>query len=87
MFGLSSQMRRSASSTPANIAEGCGRGGRELASFCRIACGSASELEYHLILAHDLQMIDLDTFDRLAAQVTEVKKMLSGFLDKLTADG
>ena len=54
--------------------------------FCRIAFGSASELEYHLILAHDLQMIELDTFDQLSSQVTEVKKMLSGFLDKLTAD-
>jgi four helix bundle protein len=87
MYGLTSQLRRSASSTPANIAEGCGRGGGELQRFCRIAFGSASELEYHLILAHDLQMIDLDTFDRLSTQVTEVKKMLSGFLDKLTADG
>jgi four helix bundle protein len=86
MFGLTSQARRSSSSIPANIAEGCGRGGAELQRFCRIAFGSASELEYHLILAHDLQMIELDTFDQLSSQVTEVKKMLSGFLDKLTAD-
>jgi four helix bundle protein len=86
MFGLTSQARRSSSSIPANIAEGCGRGGGELQRFCRIAFGSASELEYHLILAHDLQMIELDTFDQLSSQVTEVKKMLSGFLDKLTAD-
>ncbi|MEA2526941.1 MAG: hypothetical protein QOG89_2487 [Thermomicrobiales bacterium] len=87
MFGLTSQIRRSAASIPANIAEGCGRGGGELPRFCRIAFGSASELEYHLILAHDLEMIDLAVFDQLSAQVTEVKKMLSGFLDKLTAEG
>ncbi|MEA2582213.1 MAG: hypothetical protein QOF33_298 [Thermomicrobiales bacterium] len=87
MFGLTSQIRRSVASIPANIAEGCGRGGGELPRFCRIAFGSASELEYHLILAHDLEMIDLAVFDQLSAQVTEVKKMLSGFLDKLTAEG
>jgi four helix bundle protein len=87
MFGLTSQMRRSASSIPANIAEECGRGGGELPRFCRIAFGSASELEYHLILAHDLEMIVLATFEQLSGQVTEVKKMLSGFLDRLTAEG
>ena len=54
-FGLSSQMRRSASSIPTNIAEGCGRGtDPDFARFLRIALGSASELEYLLILATDL---------------------------------
>jgi len=54
LFGITSQIRRSASSVPANIAEGCGRAGGDLARFCAIAAGSASEMEYHLILAHDL---------------------------------
>jgi len=51
-YGLTAQIRRSAASVCANIAEGCGRGGRiEFARFLQIAFGSASELEYHLILA------------------------------------
>jgi four helix bundle protein len=68
---------------PANIAEGCGRGGGDLARFCRIAAGSASELEYHFILAHDLEFLDLPTFDRLASGVEEVERMLSSFIQTL----
>jgi len=59
MFGLISQMRRSASSIPTNLAEGCGRSGdAELARFAQISMGSASELEYQSLLVHDLGMID-----------------------------
>jgi four helix bundle protein len=55
LYGLTSQMRRSCASIPANIAEGCGRTGEaELARFLQIAMGSASELEYYLLLAYDL---------------------------------
>jgi four helix bundle protein len=47
LYGLTSQMRRCCASIPANIAEGCGRpGDAELARFCQIALGSASELQY-----------------------------------------
>ena len=54
LYGLTSQVRRSAVSIPANISEGCGRDSpAELLRFCRIAMGSASELEYELLLAHD----------------------------------
>jgi four helix bundle protein len=54
-LGLASQIRRCSSSIPANIAEGCGRlGNSELHRFLQIACGSASELEYHFLLARDL---------------------------------
>jgi four helix bundle protein len=56
-YGLSSQLRRAGSSIAANLAEGCGRNGdAELARFCSIAMGSASELEYHLLLGRDLQL-------------------------------
>ncbi|MEW6585952.1 MAG: four helix bundle protein [Nitrospirota bacterium] len=59
IYGLTSQIRRAASSIPANIAEGCGRHGDvELARFCQIAMGSASELEYHLLLARDLKLLN-----------------------------
>ena len=53
-YGLTSQIRRAASSIPSNIAEGCGRDGdAELSRFCIIARGSASELEYQILLARD----------------------------------
>ena len=55
-YGLTSQMRRAASSIPSNIAEGCGReGDAELSRFCTIARGSASELEYQILLSRDLK--------------------------------
>lgn len=58
LYGLTSQLRRCSSSTPANLAEGCGRDGdAEFARFCSIAMGSASELEYHLLLAKDRKLI------------------------------
>lgn len=86
-YGLTSQLRRSAASVAANLAEGCGRtGDAELARFCSIAMGSASELEYHLLLAHDLQLITDGDYATLAQQTSEVKRMLTGFLQKLTAD-
>jgi len=56
LYGLTSQLRRCSSSIPANLAEGCGTNGdAEFARFCSIAMGSASELEYHLLLAKDLE--------------------------------
>jgi len=60
-YGLTSQMRRAAASICANIAEGCGRGtARDFARFIQMALGSASELEYHLVLAADLGFISAD---------------------------
>ena len=87
-FGLTSQMRRSGAPIPANIAEGCGRSGdAELARFMQISMGSASELEYHVLLARDLGFLDADDFKQLADDVTEVKKMLAAFIGRLRADG
>jgi four helix bundle protein len=54
-FGLIAQMRRASVSIASNLAEGCGRGGdAELGRFATIAMGSASELEYQILLAKDL---------------------------------
>jgi four helix bundle protein len=88
LYGLTSQIRRSCSSIPANIAEGCGRNGdTELARFLGIAMGSASELEYHLLLAHDLNLLETTEYRELTREVTEVKRMLTSFIQKLKADG
>src|SRR5216683_2436075 len=86
-YGLVSQIRRSASSIPSNIAEGCGRDGdAELARFCTIARGSASELEYQLLLARDLLLIPASDHDKLALETEEVKRMLSALIQKLKAE-
>lgn len=85
--GLTSQMRRSSASIGANIAEGCcRRGDVELSRFLQIAMGSASELEYHLLLARDLQMLNAVDYQRLANETVAVKRMLSSFICKLKAD-
>ncbi|MDD5545002.1 MAG: four helix bundle protein [Acidobacteriia bacterium] len=81
LYGLISQMRRSVASIPTNIAEGCGRDGTaELGRFMRIALGSASELEYQLLLSFDLGMLKEEIFKKLSSMVCEIKKMLTGYL-------
>lgn len=86
-YGLISQMRRSASSIPTNIAEGCGRNGdAELCRFLHIAAGSASELEYQLILSRDLGYLDTPLFERLNQDVNLIKRMLNVFSQKLKAN-
>ena len=80
-------MRRSASSIPSNIAEGCGReGDAELARFCTIARGSASELEYQILLARDLKLIQLNDYEQLVQQTIEIKRMLTVLVQKLNAE-
>ena len=87
MYGLTSQIRRACASVPANIAEGCGRDGdAEFARFLRIAMGSASELDYHLLLARDLKLLNATTYLQLENGLSEVRKMLNTFLQRLKAD-
>src|SRR3990170_6872922 len=70
LYGLTGQIRRSCASIPANIAEGCGRSGdSELARFLQIAMGSASELEYHLLLGRDLGLLPAADGDALSEDV------------------
>jgi len=84
IYGLTSQIRRSSTSIPTNIAEGCGRNGdAELARFMTISMGSASEVEYQLLLAHDLGYLNQETHAELHEKVTEVKRMLAGFIKTL----
>lgn len=81
-----SQIIRAALSVPANIVEG-----REqkteagFGRFLRIALGSASELEYHLTAAHDIQAISKSEYQSLSNQVVEVRRMLHGLIHRLEA--
>ena len=84
MYGLTAQLRRAAASIGANLAEGCGRRtSSELARFVRIAMGSASELDYHLLLSRDLEFMTEDDFKRVTKNLVEVRKMLTSFLSSV----
>ena len=84
-YWLRDQMMRAAISIPSNLAEGCGRTGDvEMRRFTRVSLGSASELEYHLLLARDLGLIHKPAYERLATAVVEVKRMLSGLVARLS---
>ena len=83
-FGLTTHLRKTATSIGSNIAEGCGRDSDpELARFLSMAAGSASEAEYQLRLAHDLGYVPHEAHEHLDIQVNEVKRMLNTFIQKL----
>jgi four helix bundle protein len=87
LYGLTSQIRRACASIPMNIAEGCGRSGDpEFAHFLSIAMGSASELEYQLLLTRDLGLLNQSDYDQLEPALIEVKRMLNSFVQKLRAN-
>jgi four helix bundle protein len=86
LFGLTGQMRRAASSIPANIAEGCGRDGdAELKRFLNIALGSASELDYFILLGRELRYIQPEQAATLAAECLRLRRQLGAFIKKLKA--
>ncbi len=86
VFGLSSQIRRAASSIAANLAEGCGRTQPEFGRFLQIAFGSACELEYELLLAQDLGFLGYQPYEEINASVIEVKRMLNSLLKRIQRD-
>jgi four helix bundle protein len=84
LYGITSQMRRCAASIAANIAEACGkRGNGDFQRFLGIAAGSASELEYHFLLARDLELMTADQYKTLNSSVLEVKRMLATLILKV----
>ena len=84
LFGMTSQIRRSAASVPANIAEGYGRGTRgEYIQFLRVAQGSLKELETHLMLSQRVQLAPEPTFEPVVAQCELVGKMLHALIRSL----
>jgi four helix bundle protein len=80
-YGIISQLQRAVVSIPTNIAEGCGRSTEaELVRFMDIASGSASEVDYLLYLSLELTYIDSKSYMSLADELTEVRKMLAGYI-------
>ncbi len=85
LYGLTSQIRRSAAAIGANIAEGCGkRGNAEFQRYLQIAAGSASELDYHLLLAKDLSFLTEEGYCRLQKDLGELRRMLTALLQKVS---
>ena len=86
VYGLISQMRRSSSSIPTNIAEGCGRNSNpEMKRFLTISTGSTSELEYQLLLARDLNYISEINYKELSDLSIEIRKMIYSFIKSIQA--
>jgi four helix bundle protein len=87
IYGLKSQMRRASVSIPTNIAEGCGRNSdAELARFLEIAMGSASELEYLVLLSKDLNFLTDKLYTPLTSEIVQIKQMLATFIKKVRSD-
>ena len=84
MYSLTNQIRRSASSIPANIAEGCGKKTQlEFAHYLNISLGSANETEYFLLLAKDLNYLSEQNYFELNDNINEVKAMLISLINKV----
>ncbi len=84
LYSLTNQIQRAAVSVPANIAEGCGKDSDgELKRYFTIAMGSASELEYLILLARDLGYLQADRYQPLQSDLIEIRKMLNAFIQKL----
>jgi four helix bundle protein len=85
-YGMTSQIRRSSSSIPTNIVEGCGQlDNGNLIRFLGIAKGSAFETEYQLLLSKDLNYITNDEYKFLIAKIQSIICMLTGHARKKTS--
>ena len=77
LYGITSQIRRSSSSIPTNISEGCGRNSdKEFNQFLNIALGSANETEYLIFLSKDLNYITSETFEILEKEINIIKNKI-----------
>lgn len=84
-FDLARQIRRCSVSISSNIAEGFERNtDKEFIHFLYIAKGSAAEVRSQLYLALDLNYITQETFDDLFSEITEISRLLGGFIKYLT---
>ena len=87
MFGLTSQLRRSAVSVPSNIAEGFAKSSeKDFARFLEISMGSSYEVETQLIIANRLSMLSTEDFNLMLEKLQEVQRMISGLSKSLTSN-
>ncbi len=87
LYGLTTQIRRCGVSIGANIAEGCGKlGNNEFQRFLQIASGSASELDYELLLAKDLGYLASSECLKVSDELSQIRKMLSALLRKVQTE-
>jgi four helix bundle protein len=83
-FGLTNQLRRAASSIPANIAEGYGREStKNYIQFLKTARGSLNEVETFLYIGFELEYLNKQTLDNLIIKTTELGKMMNSLIKKL----
>jgi four helix bundle protein len=83
-FGLTSQIRRASTSVPANIAEGWGRGStKEYIHFLKIARGSLTELDTHLIVSGELGLVDKTESAGIETAISDTGKMLNRLIKVL----
>jgi four helix bundle protein len=83
LYGLTSQIRRSAVSIPSNIAEGHARSTREFARFLSIARGSVSELETQLEIARRIGYLSQEAFVDLSQELRIIGKQINTLLSKI----
>ena len=86
VYGLTSQIRRSAVSVPSNLAEGHGRAStKEFLQFIAIAFGSLCELETQILLSHRLKYIETSDLETTLSLLTETSKTIRGLQKALKA--
>ena len=88
IYGLTSQIKRASASIPTNISEGCGReSNAEFARFLTITLGSASEVEYLIMLSKDLIFIDSTIYSEsdseLDSEINTIKKKIYSLIKKI----
>jgi len=87
LYGITNQIRRASVSIATNISEGCGRESRaDFARFLQIAVGSASEVEYLLLLSNDLNLLEKNEMESLNNKNVEIRMMLTKLIQKLKTD-
>lgn len=86
LYALASQIKRSATSIPSNIAEGYGRDGlKDYLRFLNIALSSLFELQTQIEIAYNLKFLKEENFNRLYENTREIERMLTSFIKKIKA--